>query len=46
MELKNTITDRKILLDRPNGRVQMTEDRISELEKRSIEFTDLKNERK
>lgn len=39
VQLNNIITKTKILLDRLNIRVEMTEDRINELEDRSEEFT-------
>ena len=41
--MKNTVADIKILLDGLNSRLEMTEDRVSELEKRTIESTDLKS---
>lgn len=41
--MKNTVADIKILLDGLNSRLEMTEDRVSELEKRTIEITDLKS---
>lgn len=45
IELKNTITKIKTLLDGLSSRVEMTEDRIHELEETSIEFTKCKQER-
>lgn len=39
VQLNNIITKIKILLDRLNIRVEMTEGRINELEDRSEEFT-------
>lgn len=39
VQLNNIITKIKILLDRLNIRVEMTEDKINELEDRSEEFT-------
>lgn len=42
VQLNNIITKTKILLDRLNIRVEMTEDRINELEDRSEELLSLK----
>lgn len=43
IELKNTITKIKTLLDGLNSTVEITEDRISELKDRLIEFTQSKH---
>ena len=45
IDLKNTTTKIKNLLGGLNSRVEMTEDRISELEGRSIGFTQSEQQR-
>lgn len=45
IELKNTITKIKTLLDGLNSTVEITEDRISELKDRLIEFTQSKHQK-
>ena len=44
MELKNTVTEIN-LVDGLNSRVKITEDRISELEVRVVEFTQSEQQR-
>lgn len=46
IELKIKITVRKNLLSEFDTGVKMTKDRISELESRSIEFTELHRDKK
>ena len=43
--MKNTVADIKILLDGLNSRLEMTEDRVSELEKVSTEIIQNKTQR-
>ena len=43
-KLKNTTAGKKNLLDGLNSRMEMTEDRSDELEDRSIEFTQSKQQ--
>lgn len=45
VELKDTIIKIKKLTDGLNSRAEMTEDRVSELETKSIEFNNLTTER-
>lgn len=46
VELKDTIIKIKKLTDGLKSRAEMTEDRVSELETKSIEFINLTTERK
>ena len=45
LRLKNKIIEIKNSLDEPNHRVEVTEDGISELEGRAIEFTQTEQQR-